>query len=105
MGGLHYHWSGERGLAHLGEHAQPIEIRHHEVEHDRIEAIGAGQERDCGVATSGEDRVVAGARDHALKQAALDGIVINDENTLGHDGNSTQLTQQGTVPNWGDVGG
>ena len=39
---------------------------------------------------SAHDRLVARARDHVFEEAALHGIVVDDENALRHDGNSTQ---------------
>ncbi len=90
VGGLNDHRRGERSLAHLGEHAKTVEIGHDEIEHDRIKAIRASQQRDCGVAASGDDRLIARACDDVLEQAALNGIIVDDENALGHDGNSTQ---------------
>ncbi len=36
--GLHDHRDGEAGLAHPGEHAEAVEIGHHEIEHDGVDA-------------------------------------------------------------------
>ena len=38
VGGLHDHRHGEAGLAHPREHAEPVEIGHHQIEHDRVDA-------------------------------------------------------------------
>src|SRR5262249_3106321 len=38
VGGLHDDGRGEAGIADPGEHAEPVEIGHHEVEHDRVDA-------------------------------------------------------------------
>ena len=94
MGGLHDDRNGERGLAHLGEHAEAVEIGHHQVEHDRIDAVRAGQQRDGGVAALGDDRLVARARDHVFEQPTLDGIVVDDEDALGHDGTPRNRTER-----------
>ena len=84
MGGLHDHRDRQARRAHLAEHAEPVEIGHHEVEHDRIDArvLGAGEQRGRRIAALGHDRLVARARDHVFQEPPLHRIVIDDENTL-----------------------
>ena len=86
MRGLHDHRNGDAGLAHAGEHAEAVEIGHHEIEHDAVDraAVGAGQQLGRGVAAVGDDDLVADARDHVFEQPALHRIVVDDENTLDH---------------------
>ena len=104
MRGLHDHRDGEPGLAHLGEHAEPVEIGHHEVEHDRVDAraVRAGEQRDRGVAALGDDGLVAGARDHVFQEPALHRVVVDDQNTLGH-ARTPADGYLAIVPNWGTV--
>ena len=96
MGGLHDHRNAEPHVAHAREHAVAVEIGHHEIEDDRVDAasIGSAQHRDRRIAAFGDHHVVAEAARHRLEQAALHGIVVDDEDELGH-GDSTA-----TVPNW-----
>ncbi len=42
VGGLHDHRHGRAGLAHPRQHAEPVEIGHHQIEHDAVEALAAG---------------------------------------------------------------
>ena len=84
--GLHDHRDAQARLAHPGEHAQAVEIGHHEVENDGIDArgLGAGEQLGGGIAAFGKDRLVAGLAHHVIEKAAGDGIVIDDQNTLTH---------------------
>ncbi len=87
MSGLHDDRDGEPGLAHARQHAEPVEVGHHQVENDSVDADGfrAGQD-PCGiVAAIGDDRLVAEPAHHIVEETALHGIVIDDEDTLGHD--------------------
>ena len=74
------------GVADAGEHAEAVEIGHHQVEHHRVDlaGVGAGQHRGRRVAAFGDDDVIAVAREHALKEAALHRIVVDNENPLDH---------------------
>ena len=76
----------QSGLAHAGEHAEAVEIGHHQIEHHRIDVagVGAGQQRGGSVAAFGDDHLIAVARDHVFEEAALHRIVIDDENPLDH---------------------
>ena len=86
MGGLHDHRDIEAGLAHARQHAEPVEVRHHQVEHHAIDArrLRTGEQADRGVAAVGGERQVAEALDHRLQQAALDRVVVDDEDGFGH---------------------
>ena len=55
---------------------------------------GPVEHRDRRIAALGRHHVVAEAARHRFEQAALHGIVVDDEDELGH-GDSTA-----TVPNW-----
>src|SRR6478609_7398371 len=83
--------NGEPRLAHLAEHAEPVEIGHHQVEHDRVDArtLGAGENSDGGIAAFSDDRLKAGARDHVLQETPLHWVIIDDQNTLAHHATST----------------
>ena len=107
--GLHDHRDGAAGLAHLRQHAEPVEIRHHQIEHHAVDAGGlrSGQESCRGVAAVERLRSIAEALHHGLEQPALNRIVIDDENAGGHD---NRLLAVGSgragdeaacvVPNW-----
>ena len=86
MRGLHDHRRGQPGLADAGEHAEAVEIGHHQVEHHGVDlcGIGAGQQRGGRIAAFGDDDLVARAGEHALKEAALHRIVVDDEYPLDH---------------------
>ena len=90
----------QSGLAHAGQHAEAVEVGHHEVEHHAVDlaGVGAGQHRGGRVAAFGDDHVIAVARDHALEEAALHRIVVDNKNPLDHV--RTLLTD---VPIWGTV--
>ena len=100
MRGLHDHRHGAAGLAHPRQHAEPVEIGHHEIEHDAVEALGAGEQRRGLIAALGDRRLVAELPHHVVEQAALNRIVVDNENTRGH-GN----TPNATVPFRGSLRG
>ena len=100
MRGLHDHRNVDAGLAHPRQHAEAVEIGHDEIEHDAVEALAAGEQRRGLVAALGDHRLVAELAHHVVEQAALDRIVIDDENTRGH-GN----TPNATVPFRGSLRG
>src|SRR5262245_66265922 len=86
MGGLYDHRNGEAGLAHEGEHAEPVEIGHHQVEDHGVDSqVGAGEELDCRIAAIREDRLAAEALDCGFQQATLDRIVVDNEHDLRHE--------------------
>jgi hypothetical protein len=72
---------------------EPVEIGHHQIEHDRIDArvLGAGEERRRRVAAVEHDRLIARAHDHVFQEPPLHRIVIDNENTLGHAGSLAAL--------------
>ena len=39
--GLHDHRNGEAGVAHLGQHAEAVEVGHHEIEHDAVDGAAS----------------------------------------------------------------
>ena len=84
-------------VAHARQHAEAVEIGHHEVEHDRVDAraVGAGEQRRRRVAALGDHRLVACAGDHALQEPPLHRIVVDDENPLRHDATPTDCTELG----------
>ena len=84
MRGLHDHRHGAAGLAHPRQHAEAVEIGHDEIEHHAVEALAAGQQRRGRFAALGDHRLVAELAHHVVEQAALNGIVIDDENASGH---------------------
>ena len=69
-------------FAQLGEHAEPVEVRHHEVEDDDVDArpVRRAQERQPRLAGLGHDRLVAEAAHHRLQKPPLNRIVVDDEN-------------------------
>ena len=58
VGGLHDHRHGDAGLAQPRQHAEAVEIGHHQVEHDAIEAARPTR--------SARDRLLAALGDHRL---------------------------------------
>ena len=86
MGGLDDDRDAEPGLAHLAENAEAVEIGHHEIEHDAFEGrrIGRRHQPDRGLAAVGGDDAIAGLFHHVLQEAALYGVVVDDEDALGH---------------------
>jgi hypothetical protein len=86
MRGLHDHRIGQAGIAHAREHAVAVEVGHHQVEDDAIDAraVRAGQCRDGRVAAVGGHHLVAETPRHGFEQAALHGIVVDDQDQFGH---------------------
>ncbi len=84
MRGLHDHRHVDRSLPHFGEHAEPVEIRHHQIENDAIDvgAFGAREQSERSVAVVAHQHLVVELLQHALKEPALHRIVVDDEN--GH---------------------
>ena len=77
----------EPGLAHLAEHAEAVEIGHHEIEHDAFEVRAHRTPSSSAIAASPPSAVttlIAGLFHHVLQEAALYGIVVDDEDALGH---------------------
>ena len=84
MGGLHDDGNVEAGLAHARQHAEAVEVGHHQVEHHAVDALRPGEQGDGRVAALGDHGLIAEAADHGLEQPALDRIVIDDEHDLRH---------------------
>ena len=101
MGGLHDDRNIAAGLAHARQHAEPVEVGHHQVEHHAIDGLRPVECPQCRVAALGDHGLVAESFDHGLEQAALDGIVVDDEHGLGHW--ASQRTA--VVPIWCNVAG
>ena len=99
MGGLHDDGNVEAGLAHARQHAEAVEVGHHQVEHHAIDALCPAKQGQSRIAALGEEGLIAEALDHGFEQPALDGIVVDDEHVYGH------WTSQRTaaVPIWCNV--
>ena len=92
----------EAGLAHARQHAEAVEVGHHQIEDDAVDALGVGAEQQCagGVAALGGERLIAEALHHGFEQAALNRIVVDDEHGFGHGPHAPHAT----VPIWRTVG-
>jgi hypothetical protein len=86
MGGLHDDGLREAGLAQPRQHAEPIQIRHDQIKHHRIDgrAVLSVEERNRRIAACGHDHIIAEAADHILEQPALHRIIVDDQNPLTH---------------------
>ena len=86
MGGLDDHGNRKPGVAHSCEHAEAVEVRHDEVEHDAIgRGLVAGEHRgESGFAAIDHDGLVARLGRHVLEEPALHRVVIDDKDALGH---------------------
>ena len=96
MRGLNDNRNAEAHVAHACEHAIAVEIRHHEIKNDTVDAtsLRSAQHRDRRIAAFRDHHLVAEAAHHRFQQAALHGIVVDDEDEFGH-GDSAA-----TVPIW-----
>ena len=85
MRGLHDHRHVDRGLAQSGEHTETVQVRHHQIEDDAVDApaVGTGKQGERGVAVIKRHRLVAEFLQHALKEPALHRIVVDDEDCHG----------------------
>ena len=74
-------------LAQLGQNPHAVEVGHHEVEDDQRHrvAVGAGEQGDGGLTALDGDGGVAHALHRRAQQAALDGVVVDDEDGGRHD--------------------
>ena len=79
---LHDHRQRDAALAHRLEHAEPVDAGHGEIEDDapHVAAVRAVERLQRRFAAVGDDRLVAEALTWRLEQAALHGIVVDDEN-------------------------
>ena len=86
MRGLHDDRQLVAGLAQPSEHAESVEIRHHQIEDHAIDpaAVRQGKQLQRRVAVVERERLVAEFLQHALKQAALNRIVVDDEHAAAH---------------------
>ena len=69
MSGLYDDGNIQTGLAHPCEHAQAVEIWHHQIEHYAVDAwsLRPDQQRNCGVATFGNHRLIAETLNHGFE--------------------------------------
>jgi hypothetical protein len=90
VGGLHDDGQRDAGLAQPRQHAETVEIRHDQIEHDRVDRgpLRSGEQRHRGVAACGHECIIAEATDHILEQPPLHRIVVDDQNSLTHGGTS-----------------
>ena len=84
MGGLHDDRDVEAGLAHARQHAEPVEVGHHQVEHHAVDGLRPAEHPHGRVAAFGGEGLVAEALDHVFEQPALDRVVVDDKHGCGH---------------------
>src|ERR1700719_3346417 len=96
MGGLDNHRCLEPSIPHSAEHTETIEIRHHEIKHNAIVRCARGREHclEGGFAAVDRRGLVTGLANNVLNQSALDGVVIDDEDTLNHVGSKSRATDR-----------
>ncbi len=99
MRGLHDYRNVASGLFHAGHHAEPVEVRHHQVEDHAVDplAFGSAEEFRRRIAAIRSERLVAETLHHVFDEAALNRIVVDDQHDCGH------WKLQPTVPNWSNV--
>ena len=85
MGGLHDDGNIEAGLAHARQHAEAVEVGHHQVEHHAIDTLRPAEQGESRVAAFGDQGLIAEALDHGFEQPALDWIVVDDKHCFGHE--------------------
>ncbi len=83
---LHDGRHGDLALPHAGQDRHAVDLGHHQVADQQVHAgqvrrFEPGQGRRAAVEDLG---VVAEATHHGFEQAALHGIVVDDENGSGH---------------------
>ena len=66
------------------ENLEPVDMRHHQVEHDGIEAFRL-QRGNRGAAVDSLGDRIPGARDDARNEEANGGVIIDDQNPDAHD--------------------
>ena len=89
------------------KHAEAVELGHHEIEHHAIDPPGValGQEPDGLFAAFGGQCAITEFLRHVFQQAALDRIVIDDQNAFTHGsfpGAFSATRQREIVPIWGN---
>ena len=84
--GLRDRWNRDIALAHPRQHTHSVEIGHDEVEDDEIDrrTVAGLETRQRAFARLRGFDVIPESSSHRLEQAALDGIVINNEYESGH---------------------
>ena len=84
--GLHDGGNGDVALAHAGEDGHAVEIGHHQIEYEEIDRRPVDRLQARQGRLSGVERLdlVAESPRHRLQQAALDGIVVDNEDESGH---------------------
>ena len=99
--GLDDHRQGFAALGQAFEHRHAVEVGHDQVENHQLEvAARGGQHGKTGLAAVGGDRLVTEALDGLLKEAALNRIVVDDQDASGHGlvRPSASVPIRGTVP-------
>jgi hypothetical protein len=78
-------------LPHARQYTQPVEIGHHQIEDDAIDAsaLRAVEQRQRGIAVVAGLRLVAEFLQHAFEQAALHRIAVDNEDRHRYPGPRT----------------
>ena len=86
MRGLHDDRRVDLAVAHALQHAHAVEIGHDEIEDQQIDAglVGGLQARQSRLAAVDRLRLIAETPHHDFEQAALDGIIVGDQNGRDH---------------------
>ena len=86
MRGLHDDRDAQARFTNFCEHAEPVEARHHEVEHDRVDRlpVRSGQQGHGRIAAFDDERLVAALLHHVFNQTALHGVVIGNQDGSSH---------------------
>ena len=86
MSGRDDDWNAAPCRAHAREHAEAVEIRHHQIEDHAVDArtVACEQHPDRRLAAFRRHSLVAEAGDQVLDQPALHGIIVDDEDSFGH---------------------
>ncbi len=95
MGGEHDHRHARRGALDLGERLEPVHAGHAQVQQHRVGGDG-GDRRDRGRAVLGEIDGEALGAEHGPEQAAVDRVVVGDEQA-GHGGVGPRTRYAATV--------
>jgi hypothetical protein len=82
MGGLHDDGNIHARFAHARQHAEAVEVGHHQVEHHAVDALRPAEQSESRVAAFGDQGLIAEALDHGFEQAALNRVVVDDEHGL-----------------------
>ncbi len=84
MGGLHDDRHFDRRLAKTRQHAESVEIWHHQIEDDAIDPPGfrSRQQRQRRLAAVNDDGLVSELLQHGIDKPALHRIIVDNE--YGH---------------------